>query len=294
MTDARMLASNGRVALRTLEGKVEAQAFVHGQKMMVQQPIVSLTDKPRGRRVSQLVFGEAFLVLETREGFAFGCTGRDGYVGYILASALMVPAEPTHWVTAPATHLYPKASVKAVPDTSIYFASRVQVRAEHGNFLRIHTGHFVPQAHLQPIKVRFADHVGVADLFLGTPYLWGGISRWGIDCSGLVQTSLLACGVDCPRDSDQQQATLGRELPSGEPLGRGDLVFWKGHVGIMADEQTLLHANAHHMSVAYEPLRDAAARLEAYGDGTISARRRLLGKTREPLGDRYPRDPQTP
>ncbi len=276
MTDARLLPSNGRVAHVSLEGQVEANSFVPGRTQMVQQPMVNLMDKPRGRRVSQLMFGERFLVLDTNDGVAFGQTERDGYVGYVLASALVEPAEPTHWVTAPATHLYPKASIKAPPDVSIYFGSQVHVRAEREDFLRIQTGHFVPRSHLKPITARFGDYVGVADLFLGTPYLWGGINRWGIDCSGLVQTALLACGVPCPRDSDQQQAELGRELQFGEPLRRGDLVFWKGHVGIMANERMLLHANAFHMSVAYEPLRDAAARIEAAGDGTISARRRMM------------------
>jgi cell wall-associated NlpC family hydrolase len=118
----------------------------------------------------------------------------------------------------------------------------------------------------------------VADTLLGTPYLWGGASRWGLDCSGLVQAALLACGIDCPRDSDQQRA-LGREIDEGEPLRRGDLVFWSGHVGLLSDAETLLHANAHHMAVAYEPLGEATARIaagaQAAGSGEILARRRI-------------------
>ncbi|MEM6409789.1 MAG: NlpC/P60 family protein, partial [Pseudomonadota bacterium] len=161
------------------------------------------------------------------------------------------------------------------PDVAIFFGSKVRVIAERPDYLRIHTGHFIPRAHLQPLKARYVDPVGVADLFLGSPYLWAGISRWGIDCSGLIQMALLACGIVCPRDSDQQEAALGRQIGPGEPLRRGDLVFWKGHVGFMASDRMLLHANAHHMAVAYEPLREAAARIEAKGDGPITSRRRL-------------------
>ncbi|MBF9032995.1 NLP/P60 hydrolase [Rhodobacterales bacterium HKCCE2091] len=275
MTDNRILPANGRVAHNSLRGQVEAERFVEGRWTMVQQPMANITDEPGGRRTSQLLFGERFLVLEARDGVAFGQADRDGYVGYMTAGSLTEPVEPTHWVSALATHLYPKAWVKSPPDVSIFFGSPVQVVAEREDFLRIQTGHFVPRAHLQPLKARYSDPAGVADLFLGSPYLWGGSSRWGIDCSGLIQMACLACGIPCPRDSDQQQAILGRELDRAEPLRRGDLIFWEGHVGFMANDRMLLHANAHHMAVAYEPLREAAARIEEKGGGPITGRRRI-------------------
>ncbi|WP_127561906.1 C40 family peptidase [Nioella ostreopsis] len=275
MTDPRITPTNGRVAHVSLEGQVEAEKFVQGRRMMVMQPMANITDEPRGKRVSQLLFGEVFHVLETDDGFAFGQAERDGQVGYMLSGALASPEQPTHWITAPATHLYPKPDLKAPPEVAIFFGSQVKVVGERDDYVRIHTGHFIPRPHLQPIRARFGDPVGVADLFLGSPYLWGGSSRWGIDCSGLVQMALLACGVDCPRDSDQQMV-LGRELHQGEPFVRGDLVFWQGHVGFMANERMLLHANATHMAVAYEPLKDAAARIEDKGEGPIAARRRFL------------------
>lgn len=273
--DPRLTPSNGRVAHVSLEGEVSAERFVKGRWMMVQQPMVNITDTPRGARVSQLLFGERFLALETDEGFSFGMAERDGYCGYILSGALTGAEDATHWVVSPATHLYPKHDIKTAPDVALFFGSRVRVTGERDGFHRIQTGHYIPAQHLMPIKARFSDPVGVADLFLGTPYLWGGCSRWGIDCSGLVQAALVACGIDCPRDSDQQQAALGFDVPEDAPLQRGDLVFWKGHVGILSSDTMLLHANAHHMAVAYEPLAEAVERIAAKEFGELTAIRRL-------------------
>jgi cell wall-associated NlpC family hydrolase len=272
-----MTPANGHAAAHELRGVVEAARYVKGTVRSVQQPIVNIADAPRGDRTSQLLFGEAFRVIDERDGYAFGQALRDGYCGYVLSGALAREEAPTHWVAAPATHLYPKPRLKAPPEVSLFFGSQVRVVSEAEGFLKIGTGHFIPRGHLQPIRARFGDWVGVADMFLGTPYLWGGSSRWGIDCSGLVQAALLACGIDCPRDSDQQRA-VGRELAPGEPLRRGDLVFWQGHVGLMSDGETLLHANAFHMAVAYEPLAEAEARIaagaQAAGSGEIAMRRR--------------------
>jgi cell wall-associated NlpC family hydrolase len=277
-TDARMLPANGFAAAIELKGEIEAARYVKGVVKSVQQPLVNMTDEPRGKRTSQLLFGERFRVIDERDGYAFGQAERDGYCGYVVAGALGGEDRPTHWVAAPATHLYPKPELKAPPEVAIFFGSQVHVVSDHGDFFKISTGHFIPRAHLQPLKARFSDPVGVADLFLGTPYLWGGCSRWGIDCSGLVQMALLACGIDCPRDSDQQH-TLGRDLHHGEPYLRGDLVFWKGHVGIMASEDMMIHANAFHMATAYEPIAEARKRIRG-GDvgkagGEITAKKRL-------------------
>ena len=275
MNDPRTTPANGRVAHVSLKGHMTADRFVEGRLTTVQQPMANILASPDGARDSQLLFGERFLVLETRDGWAFGQAERDNYVGYVQAGALTEPVDTTHWVTAPATHLYPRPDLKAPPDVSIFFGAQVQVTNQRDEYLRIQTGHWVPKSHLQPLKARFDDPVGVADLFLGTPYLWGGSSRWGIDCSGLVQAALIACGIPCPRDTDQQLEALGDDLPRGEPLVRGDIVFWSGHIGFMANDRMLLHANAHHMAVAYEPLREAAARIEEKGEGPVVARRRL-------------------
>ena len=274
-----MTPANGHAAAHELRGTVEAARYVKGSVRTVQQPLVNLSSTPRGERANQLLFGEGFRVIDERDGFAFGQSLRDGYCGYVLSGALTRQEAATHWVAAPATHLYPKARLKAPPEVAIFFGSHVRVTSDLGDFKRISTGHFIPSGHLQPLRARFADPIGVADMFLGTPYLWGGSSRWGIDCSGLVQQALIACGHDCPRDSDQQRE-VGRELHRDEPLKRGDLIFWAGHVGIMSDAETLLHANAHHMATAYEPLDQAAERIAAsqngtgIGNGDIAMRRR--------------------
>ncbi|WP_308917653.1 C40 family peptidase [Jannaschia sp. LMIT008] len=279
--DPRETPANGHAAASELRGVVEAARYVRGTIRSVRQPLVNLSMKPRGPRASQLLYGEAFRVIDERDGFAFGQTLRDGYCGWVLSAALDRHEAATHWVAAPATHLYPKAQLKAPPEVAVFFGSQVRVVSDLGDFMRVSTGHFVPAAHLQPVRARFGDPVGVADLFLGTPYLWGGSSRWGIDCSGLVQAALVACGRDCPRDSDQQLATIGRPLAEDEAPARGDLVFWDGHVGIMASDAMLLHANAHHMAAAYEPLEEARARIAAAasndgtGSGEVVAIKRL-------------------
>jgi cell wall-associated NlpC family hydrolase len=277
-----MTPANGHAAGHELRGRVEAMRYVKGTVRVVQQPLVNLSEAPRGDRASQLLFGEGFRVIDERDGFAFGQSLRDGYCGYVLSAALSRQEAMTHWVAAPATHLYPKPRLKTPPEVSIFFGSQVRVTADLGDFQRISTGHFVPSGHLQPLRARFGDPVGVADMFLGTPYLWGGCSRWGIDCSGLVQAALVACGLDCPRDTDQQRS-VGRPLDPDEPGQRGDLIFWEGHVGLLSDGGMLLHANAHHMAVAYEPLDEACARIAetlgatGTGSGEIDMRRRPGG-----------------
>jgi hypothetical protein len=162
------------------KGVAEAERFVEGRWMSVQQPIVNLTDTPRGNRTTQLLFGERFLVLDEEDGLVFGQCEKDGYVGYLAAGALAPAEVATHWITAPATHLYPRPDFKAPPDVSLFFGARVTVTGEERNgYHRISTGHFIPAQHAMPVRATFADPLGVADLFLGTPYLWGGSSRWG-------------------------------------------------------------------------------------------------------------------
>lgn len=271
--DRRLTPANGRVAHVSLRGRVAAERFVVGVPGQVAVPMTDLCTVPEGARDRQLLMGAAVTVLETRGGWAFVQAVADGYVGWVAAAALAAgAAAPTHRVAAAATHLYPEADLKRRETARLSLGAALAVAGAQGAFLQTPQG-WVPACHLRPLQAPEADPVAVAERLTGTPYLWGGNSRDGIDCSGLVQAALHACGRRCPGDSDLQEAELGAPLPAGAPLRRGDLVFWQGHVGWMTDAGTLLHANAHHMAVVAEPLAGAAARIAAAGGGDGRARR---------------------
>ncbi|WP_116597888.1 C40 family peptidase [Primorskyibacter marinus] len=285
MTDRRRLMCNARVAHVSLQGQVTAERFTEGEWRQVCIPRLDLLSAADGGRDRQVLLGEAVLVLEELDGMAFVSLQRDGHVGYVASSALAAPPwTPTHYVSAARSHAKATPDFKAFePIMDISFGSLLSVTGQDGRWSEIALRGpnypegrrvFVPTAHLQPVDMLPDDPVGVAELFLGTPYLWGGNSAFGIDCSGLVQMSLLACGIACPGDSDMQAAELG-EGEAYDSYRRGDLLFWKGHVAWVADPQTILHANAHHMAVAFEPLTDAIARIEAQGEGPVTRHARL-------------------
>lgn len=274
MSDPRLTPANGRVAAKTLQGLVKADSFVDGSLRQSAGPAADILSEPGGARAAQLIYGDLFLVLEEVDGVTFGQSMYDGYCGYVRADDLGEVQDATHWIVAPQTHTYPGPDMKLVQGGTLYFGSEVAVVGTYGTFAQLVTGQYVPLGHVLPLATRLSDPVDVADLFLGTPYLWGGSTRYGIDCSGLVQVAWRACGMECPRDSDMQEAELGRDLEAGEQPERGDLVFWKGHVGLVTAPNRLLHANAHHMSVAYEPLDEAAQRIAASGGGDITTVRK--------------------
>ena len=274
MSDPRLIPANARVAADHLRGLVEAPTYLPGEPMQVSIPVADLLREPNGARDRQLVLGETVQCFERHEGWAFVQSHKDGYVGYLPAEVLRSPNTPSHIVTARSTHLYGAADFKSLERTSLSHGSRLEVLANLGRFSETTDG-FVPTAHLTPLNTLETDPVNVAETYLGTPYLWGGNSGFGLDCSALIQAGCLTCGIPCPGDSDMQEAELGTHLPDDAPLQRGDLLFWKGHVAWVADPDTLLHANAFHMAVAYEPLQDAIQRIEAQGDGPVTARKRL-------------------
>lgn len=298
MTDRRKLKSNGRVADKSLRGQVEAERFVEASPMRVARPVAPLFDSVepgRWRRERELVLHEVFHVLEDGGDWVFGYAGRDGYVGYMRRTSLGAAEQvcPTHVVATRQTYLTPVPELKNKEDMmpiSLGTALEVFATHENGRWAEVSElraapdGHkttftvYVPAAHLRRIDTFDHDPVAVAERFLGTPYHWGGNSGFGIDCSGLVQAACLACGFECPGDSDLQEAALGETLADDVPLQRGDLLFWKGHVGWVAGDNLLLHANAHHMAVAYEPLDSAIARIKAQGDGDVTRRARLKGR----------------
>ena len=272
MSDPRLTPSNRRVAHVSLEGRAEAEAFVAGESRRVAVPVVDLCRSPGGARDKQMLAGWGFTVLERSGGWAFGFDTADGYVGYLPEPALGPDVAPTHRVTARASHVYGAPDIKARETAALSFFSQVAVTGSDGRFCALAGGGFVPAPHLAPLSWLAGDAVTVAEMFLGTPYLWGGNSAAGIDCSGLVQLALWAAGHDCPRDSDMQMA-LGVPVEGG--IRRGDLLFWAGHVALVVDDARLIHANAHHMAVACEGIEAATARIAAQGDGPVIARRRI-------------------
>ena len=276
MSDPRDIASNGHVAHLSLRGKVEAENFVPGELNRVITPVANIHRGPEHRALErQMLFGEAFLVLENRDGFSFGRAEPSGYVGYVPSSALSAHTPATHRVCVRQSLGFREPDLKTPDPTPLSMGSLVTVTGKQSGFLATSDGLFLPQNHLIPVDSAESDPVTVAERLLGAPYLWGGNSAFGLDCSGLVQIALNACNQACPGDSDQQKQRLGVALPDGEPARRGDLMFWKGHVAWVADPKTLVHANAFHMAVAYEPIADAVARIDSQGDGPLTAHKRL-------------------
>ena len=273
--DPRTTPARPDLAAKHLEGKVEAARFAQGEAYEVidAQAPMRRQPAPDAPLDTEALLGERVTIYEfNEEGWAWGQLAADGYVGWLPASALLKPrAAPTHKVTALRTLAFPGSSIKAPPVAAPPLGSRLSVRRQQDRFAVADIG-FLPAGHLAPLDHAETDFVAVAERFLGTPYLWGGKTNYGLDCSGLVQVALNACGVSCPRDSDMQQGALGTPVDPAH-LRRGDLVFWKGHVAIVRDETSFVHANGFHMQVAIEPIAEAIARIAAAGSQVTSARR---------------------
>ncbi|MGQ0564029.1 MAG: C40 family peptidase [Gemmobacter sp.] len=272
MTDRRITPATARVAHVSLRGAVDPAAWTEGEPAEIAVPLADLRSAPGGARDRQVILGDAFLVIDRDGGHAFGMALKDGYCGWVPEAALCPPTKVTHFVGGLGSHLYPAPRVQAEASGSLTLGSRLRVTGQQGTFAETPHG-FVPVAHLRRLGDWHDDPAEVAALFLGVPYLWGGNSRDGLDCSGLVQAAMLACGRACPGDSDLQQG-IGTALDGSEPLQRGDLVFWRGHVAMMLDAGSLIHANGHHMAVVAEGLSEVAARVEAAGGGPVVALRR--------------------
>ena len=280
MDDPRLTPARADLAAKYLEGKVEAKRFVTGEEFEISEAIAPLrcAPSPDAELATQALKGERATIYDRNgEGWAWGQLNGDGYVGWLPDRALAKPAgKPTHKVTALRTFAFPGPSIKLPPADTLVMGTMIAVMREEGPFAVTREGWFLPRQHVGLIDSRVPDFVAVAEQFVGTPYLWGGKSSLGIDCSGLVQVSLNAAGTGCPRDSDMQQDGLGRALDPSEAkkLRRGDLIFWKGHVAIVRDADTIVHANAHHMATVIENTREAIARIKAAGS-EITAIKRL-------------------
>jgi cell wall-associated NlpC family hydrolase len=274
--DPRLTPARPDLAAAHLRGKVQAARFVEGTWQEVITGIAPLRKEPShdAPLLTEALCGERVTVYETDdEGWAWGQLMADGYVGFLPAAALLAPtAEPTRKVAALRTFVFPGPSIKLPPMDGLPFGARVPVVREQDTFAVTATGGYVPARHLVPLASNEPDFVAVAERFVGVPYLWGGKSSLGLDCSGLVQLALNACNIACPRDSDMQEKAVGKAANLAG-LQRGDLIFWKGHVAIALGRNSMIHANAFHMAVAVEPVAEALARIGAGGSQVTHVKR---------------------
>lgn len=278
--DKRLNPYRADLAAAYLRGEVEADRFVESQDFQVVAPRAPLLRRAEvyAPMDTELLFGETFRVYETEGDWCWGQSVHDDYVGYVASNSLQHPvAAVTHRVVSLRTFLYPEPDIKTRPAMPLSMNAKLSVSAAEGKFVELAGGGYVVSSHLSKIDTYATDFVAVAEEFLGVPYLWGGRDARGLDCSGLVQMSMERCGIACLRDTDLQEATLGERLPDPQNLSvlrRGDLIFWRGHVGIMSDPETLLHANATHMRTVKEPIVEAVRRIDK-SDGSVTSIKRI-------------------
>jgi cell wall-associated NlpC family hydrolase len=265
--DPRMTPARPDLAAKHLEGKVQAARFTEGTPYEINDPVAPLRREPQSDAPleTEALMGERVTVYEiTDEGWAWGQLENDDYVGWLPASALVPPAlTRSHKVSAMRTLAFPGPSIKLPPLHGLPFGARLELDRVEGALAFTSAG-YVPFRHLVPVADRGTDFVGIAERFIGSPYLWGGKTSLGIDCSGLLQVALNACGIHCPRESYMQETALGKDVAPSDPR-RGDLIFWKGHVAIVRDAETLIHGSAFHMAVAIEPIAETVARIRGMG-----------------------------
>jgi hypothetical protein len=278
--DRRLTPARPDLAAASLRGRVEAARYVEGWRRRVVAGAAPLRRAPshEASLETEALYGESVVVYEENDGWAWAQLERDGYVGFLPAGALGAPAAPTHRLAALRSFAYPGPSIKLPPVAALSLGARLAIKELKGDFGVTADGLHIYSRHLASLDATEPDFVTIAERFLETPYLWGGRTSQGIDCSGLVQTALAEVGVAASRDTDMMEAALGAPIAFDETLSglkRGDLVFWKGHVGVMADADTLLHANGWHMKVVSEPLRVARDRTNEKAYGPITSIRRL-------------------
>jgi cell wall-associated NlpC family hydrolase len=281
--DRRLTPARADLAAGHLRGLVNAPRYAEGQGMRIIAASAPLRRSPQADAPleTEALFGETVTVYDEREGWAWAQLERDQYVGYLPEAALGAPAEPTHRVAMLRTHAYPGSAIKLPPRMALSLGAQLRIVRQDGDFSVSEDGLYLWSRSVAELSANEPDWVAVAERFIETPYLWGGRTSEGIDCSGLVQTALMAGGIASPRDSDMMEAGLGEPIAIDDPtasLARGDLMFWKGHVGIMRDPVTLLHANGWHMKTVSESLAQACGRIAANGGGVVTSVRRIAAQ----------------
>ena len=283
--DPRRHAYRADLADAKLRGLIEAERYVQGETRQVIAPSLPLRREPRFDSIldTEALHGETVTLYVEGEGWAWVQIDRDSYVGYMPSEGLSASiVAPTHRIAALRSYVYPEPDGKSPPLALLSLNALVTAKAQEGRFLALEGGGYIVARHTLPAWETVDDPVAIAEAFVGTPYLWGGRTSIGLDCSGLVQLAVEAAGHRAPRDADMQAAELGEpvEWREGMELRRGDLVFWEGHVGIMTSANDLIHANAHHMAVEIEPFAQAKERIKQFGYEVIGVRR--LPRIRQP------------
>ncbi|HEY3622579.1 MAG TPA: C40 family peptidase [Roseiarcus sp.] len=278
--DRRLTPARADLAAEHLRGLVDAPRYAQGRGMRIIAASAPLRRSPQADAPleTEALHGESVTVYDEQDGWAWAQLERDQYVGYLPSAALGAPSAPTHRVAALRTHAYPGPAIKLPPRMALSLGVQLTIVGREGDFAVSEDGLYVWSRSLTERSAHEPDIVAIAELFLETPYLWGGRTSEGVDCSGLVQTALMAAGVASPRDSDMMEAVLGEPIAIDDPaarFARGDLIFWKGHVGIMRDSGRLLHASGWHMKTVSEPLKQARDRIAASGGGKVTSVRRL-------------------
>ena len=278
--DPRVTPANETVACSTLKGKIKHANFVEAKNYQVNVPFVDLLGSPDGKRNRQLIYGSKVKYFSAAKGWAFIQNTYDNYVGYVPESTIASETQKTHIVTAPLAHVFMEPNIKSKNIEILPLAARVSGEVIGNGFLETELG-WISVSQLKRKTELSKDPVEVSKLLQNAPYLWGGNTTLGIDCSGLIQISLLLCGIDCPGDSDQQMNTLGQNIDIGSPRKKGDILFWKGHVAWALNERQILHANAYHMATVIEEANEAIERIKKQDNNSVIAHKRLIGELYE-------------
>ncbi len=278
--DPRLTPANEIVACSTLKGKIDHSNFVEAKNYQVHVPFIDLLCSPDGKRNRQLIYGSKVKYFSAAEGWAFIQNTYDSYVGYVPESTIAPETQKTHIVTAPLAHVFMEPNIKSKNIEILPLAARVSGEVLENGFLKTELG-WISVLQLKRKTELSKDPVEVSKLLQNAPYLWGGNTTLGIDCSGLIQISLLLCGIDCPGDSDQQMNILGQNIDIGSPRKKGDILFWKGHVAWALNERQILHANAYHMATVIEEANEAIERIKKQDNNSVIAHKRLIGELYE-------------